>query len=46
METRILGKTGFAVGVIGLGTEYLKKASRDTIMQVVDTASEHGVTYI
>jgi predicted aldo/keto reductase-like oxidoreductase len=46
METRILGKTGLTVGVIGLGTEYLRRAPRDKIMQVVNTASEHGVTYI
>ncbi|MBU7015041.1 MAG: aldo/keto reductase [Theionarchaea archaeon] len=46
METRILGKTGLTVGIIGLGTEYLRRAPRDRVMQMVDTAADHGVTYV
>lgn len=46
METRILGKTGLAVGAIGLGTEYLRRAPRERVMQVVDKAAERGVTYL
>ncbi len=41
----MLGRTGLRVGVIGLGTEYLFPASRETIGAVVREALENGVNY-
>lgn len=45
MEYRKLGKTGLDVGVIGLGTEYLVKVSRETVVSVVHHALDAGVNY-
>lgn len=46
METRRLGRTGLAVGAIGLGTEYLDDQPRDVVTAVVHEAIERGVNYI
>lgn len=46
MEYRPLGKTGLSVGVIGLGTEYLNKQPRETVVHVVKKAIQNGVNYI
>lgn len=46
MNFRRLGKTGLKVSEIGLGTEYLRRASKETVASVVDTAIESGVNYI
>lgn len=46
MKTRKLGKTGLDVGIVGLGTEYLHKRSRETVVSVVREAIERGVNYI
>lgn len=40
-----MGKTGLKVSEIGIGTEYLVKASKDTIKDVVSTAVEAGCNY-
>ena len=45
MRYRKLGRTGVDVGVIGLGMEYLEKASEDTVASVVRTALDSGVNY-
>jgi predicted aldo/keto reductase-like oxidoreductase len=45
MEYRKLGRTGVNVGVVGLGMEYLEKASEDTVASVVGTALDCGVNY-
>lgn len=45
MEYRRLGKTGLKVGVIGLGTEYLNKKSRNTVISVVHEAIDNGINY-
>ncbi len=45
MQQRILGKTGLAVGVIGLGTEHLQ-TDRDTADDVLASAAEAGANYI
>jgi predicted aldo/keto reductase-like oxidoreductase len=45
MEFRKLGRTGVNVGVVGLGMEYLEKASQDTVASVVRTALDNGVNY-
>ncbi|MEE8353660.1 MAG: aldo/keto reductase, partial [Dehalococcoidales bacterium] len=45
MKYRKLGKQAIEVGVIGLGAEYLEKASRETITSVLDVAMEAGVNY-
>ncbi len=45
MILRDLGKTGLKVGEIGLGTEHLKRASKETIISIVDKAIENGINY-
>ncbi len=41
-----MGKTGLAVGVIGLGTEYLTRQPQESVVQVVQKAIQDGVNYI
>ena len=45
MKYRKLGKTGLDVSIIGLGTEYLNRKSRKTVVSVVHEAVEKGVNY-
>lgn len=45
MKYRKLGKTGLNVSIIGLGTEYLNRKSRKTVVSVVHEAVEKGVNY-
>jgi predicted aldo/keto reductase-like oxidoreductase len=45
VEYRKLGKTGLKVGVIGLGTEYLNRKSRNTVISVVHEAIDKGINY-
>jgi len=45
MKYRKLGKIGLDVSIIGLGTEYLNKKSRKTVVSVVHEAIERGVNY-
>jgi len=45
MEIRRLGRTGLEVGAIGLGTEYLVEAERETVISVVHEAVDNGVNY-
>jgi predicted aldo/keto reductase-like oxidoreductase len=42
---RDLGKTGLKVSEIGLGTEYLKRASKETVVSIVHKAIENGINY-
>ncbi len=46
MKTRVLGRTGLEVGVLGLGTEYLNGQDAATYRRVVRAASDNGVNYI
>ncbi len=46
MEYRKLGKTGVDVSMIGLGTEYLTKLPRETVVSVIREAVDKGVNYI
>jgi predicted aldo/keto reductase-like oxidoreductase len=46
MNYRRLGRTGFKVGEIGLGTEYLQPASRETIKSVLDLALDSAINYL
>ena len=45
MKYRKLGKTGLDVSIIGLGTEYLNKKPKKTVVSVVHEAIERGVNY-
>ncbi|MCK5022437.1 MAG: aldo/keto reductase, partial [Candidatus Pacebacteria bacterium] len=45
MKYRKLGKTGLEVSIIGLGTEYLNKKTKETVFSVVHEAIEEGVNY-
>ncbi|MHB9033552.1 MAG: aldo/keto reductase [Anaerolineae bacterium] len=45
MEFRQLGRTGFSVSAISLGTEYLIGAAHDHIVQVIRAAYERGINY-
>ncbi len=45
MEYRALGKTGLQISAISLGTEYLVKAPRENVVEIVHNALEHGVNY-
>lgn len=45
MNFRKLGKTGLDVSVIGLGTEYLNRKSRNTVVSVIHEAIDEGVNY-
>ena len=46
MRYRKLGRTGFDVGIIGLGTEYLNEVRRKKVVSVVHEAIDSGVNYI
>lgn len=46
MEFRKLGRTNLEVSIIGLGTEYLNKQSRETVVATVQEAIEQGVNYL
>ncbi len=46
MEQRPLGRVGWPVGVIGLGTEYLLDRPREVISAVLERAAAAGVGYI
>jgi hypothetical protein len=46
MNYRILGKTGLKISEIGLGTEYLNKQSKETVISVVKEAVKNGMNYI
>jgi predicted aldo/keto reductase-like oxidoreductase len=45
MNYRTLGRTGLSVSEIGLGTEYLVKASQETVSAVVRQAVDAGINY-
>ena len=45
MKYRKLGKTDLDVSIIGLGTEYLNRKSRKTVVSVVHEAIERGINY-
>ncbi|MEA2066414.1 MAG: aldo/keto reductase [Thermotogota bacterium] len=46
MNYRTLGKSNIKAGIIGLGTEHLEKADRNTIASIVDLAIENEINYI
>ncbi len=43
---RILGRTGIAVGEVGLGCEGFAKASKELSREMLDAALENGMNYI
>lgn len=45
MEYRALGKTGLSVSAVSLGTEYLVKATQETVTAMVYRAVELGINY-
>jgi len=46
LDTRRLGKTGFQVGVLGLGTEYLLSQPGSTVASVIRSAVDAGVNFV
>ena len=46
MEYRKLGKLGTEVSIIGLGTEYLDRRPKKTVISVVNEAINRGVNYV
>ena len=46
MQYRTLGRTGWRVSEIGLGTEYLLDQSPDVMAQVMQTATNAGVNFV
>ena len=46
MKTRILGRTGLEVGVLGMGTEYLVGQEEEAYIRCFQTAADRGVNYI
>ena len=46
MQYRTLGRTGWSVSEIGLGTEYLLDQSPDVMAQVMETATNAGVNFV
>jgi predicted aldo/keto reductase-like oxidoreductase len=46
MRYNPLGRTGLQVSAIGLGGEHLLRASRETVVEVVYTAMDRGVSYM
>jgi len=45
MKLRELGSTGLKVSEIGLGTEYLYRQSRETVISVIQEAIRNGINY-
>ncbi|TES92799.1 MAG: hypothetical protein E3J87_04170 [Candidatus Cloacimonadota bacterium] len=45
MKYRKLGRTGLDVSIIGMGTEYLNRKPKKTVVSVVHKAIEKGVNY-
>jgi hypothetical protein len=45
MNHRPLGRTGFSVGEIGLGTAYLIDKSREHVLSVIHPAVDRGINY-
>ncbi len=45
MKLRELGTTGLKVSEIGLGTEYLYRQPRETVISVIQEAIENGINY-
>ena len=45
MRLRKLGKTGLEVSEIGLGTEFLREQSKNTVISVIQEAIKHGINY-
>jgi aryl-alcohol dehydrogenase-like predicted oxidoreductase len=43
MNCRNLGKSNIKAGIIGLGTEHLEKADRNTIISIVDNAVKNEI---
>jgi uncharacterized protein len=45
MEYRLLGRTGFEVSAVGLGTEYLINQPKEKVARVIHEALARGVNY-
>ena len=45
MRFRKLGKTGLAVSEIGLGTEFLRRQSKNTVVSAIQEAIKNGINY-
>jgi len=43
---RTLGSTGLTTSILGLGVEHLKKVSKNTVREIMETAIHGNINYV